>query len=138
MVRERVRNDERLRRAVVFCGFRADVARILCSSDVLVCPSGFETYGMTNIEAMACAIPVVSTNVGGPSETIVDGETGFLVPPKDPRALAARVIQLLNDARLRRELGFNGRKRVETHYALRNSVAQLERAYTNALGKDRT
>ena len=89
MVRERVANDERLRNAVVFCGFRTDVPRFLRSTDVLVCPSEFETYGMTNIEAMACGVPVVSTNVGGPSETIVDGETGFLVPPKDANALAA-------------------------------------------------
>lgn len=137
MVRERVADDERLRDAVAFCGFRTDVPRVLRATDVLVCPSEFETYGMTNIEAMACAIPVVSTNVGGPSETIVDGETGFLVPPGDPHGLAVRVIQLLSDARLRRELGFNGRKRVETHYALRDSAARLAQVYANALGKDR-
>jgi glycosyltransferase involved in cell wall biosynthesis len=133
-VQERVSNDERLNQAVVFCGFSTDVARVLRASDVLVCPSDMESYGMTNIEAMACGVPVVSTNVGGPSETIADGETGFLVPPRDPTALAARVIQLLSDQNLRLTLGRNGRRRVEENYSLRASAARLEQVYVRAFG----
>ncbi len=133
-VGERVAADARLRAAVVFCGFRRDVPRVLRASDILVCPSAFETYGMANIEAMACGIPVVSTNVGGPRETIVDGETGFLVPPNEPGMLAARVIELLGSAERRCQMGHKGRQRVLERYDLRASVARLERVYAEALG----
>jgi len=106
-VGERVANDARLRAAVVFAGFRRDIPRVLHATDVLVCPSDFETYGMANIEAMACAVPVVSTNVGGPGETIADGETGFLVAPTEPAALAERVCRLVGDANLREQYSLN-------------------------------
>lgn len=132
-VRERVQHDERLRAAVVFCGFRKDIARLLNASDVLVSPSDFETYGMSILEAMACGLPVVSTNVGGPSETIVEGETGFLVSPSDENTLAARVKQLLADSALRRALGENARARVLQNYSLRQSVAHLQNVYCAVL-----
>lgn len=134
-IRERVAADERLRAAVVFCGFRRDIPRILRTSTLLVCPSEFETYGMSNLEAMACGIPVVSTNVGGPSETVVEGETGFLVPPRDPNALAARAIQLLAVPQTARAMGARGRQRVLSHYALRDSVARLQQIYYECAAK---
>jgi glycosyltransferase involved in cell wall biosynthesis len=129
MTRERVLGDARLRAAVIFCGFRRDIPRILRASSLLVCPSDFETYGMANLEAMACGIPVISTNVGGPSETIIDGATGFLVPPRDADALAARVNQLLGDSALRARMGAHARARVEQAFALRDSVARLQEIY---------
>ena len=130
LIHARVANDQRLRRAFVFAGFRRDIVRVLNASDVLVCPSDFETYGVANVEAMACGVPVVSTNVGGPSETIADGETGFLVPPRDSNALAARVKQLLGDDALRAHMRANARTRAEKLFALSASVAQLENLYT--------
>lgn len=136
-VRERVESDPRLWAAVVFCGFRTDVARFLRSTTVLVCPSDFESYGMTNIEAMACAVPVVSTNVGGPSETIVQGETGFLIPPNEPDALAARVVELLLNPNLCAVMGARGRERVERNYDLRDSAARLGQVYSSALANSR-
>jgi glycosyltransferase involved in cell wall biosynthesis len=68
---------------------------------------------MVNVEAMACGKPVVSTNRGGPSETVVHRETGFLVEPGDAGGLAQHVIQLLRDADLRAKMGTAGRARVE-------------------------
>lgn len=133
LVHTRVMADERLRAAVVFCGFRRDIPRILRASDLMVCPSWFETFGVANVEAMACGVPVVSTNVGGPAETIVDGETGFLVPPRDPNALAARVIQLLASPALRDSMGANARRRVEQLYDVTHTVKQLERIYESVL-----
>ena len=129
-VLERVNADARLRAAIVFAGFRRDIPRVLRATDVLVSPSDFESYGMAILEAMACGVPVVSTNVGGPSETLLEGETGFLIPPRDPNALAARVIQLLANRDLRYAMGANGRRRVETHYALADSVARLQDIYS--------
>lgn len=128
-----IQNDARLRAAVVVAGFRRDIPRILRATDVLVCPSFFETYGMANLEAMACGIPVVSTNVGGPTETIVDGETGFLVPPRDADAIAARVCALLGDAARRKLMGANARRRVEQYYTLTESVARLDELYRAVL-----
>lgn len=128
-----IQDDERLRAAVVLAGFRRDIPRILRATDVLVCPSFFETYGMANLEAMACGIPVVSTNVGGPAETVVDGETGFLVPPRDADAIAARVCALLQDSARRKQMGANARRRIEQHYALTESVARLDALYRAVL-----
>jgi glycosyltransferase involved in cell wall biosynthesis len=134
-IRARVRADSRLHTAVVFCGFRRDIPRILNLSDVLVCPSAFESYGMANLEAMACGVPVVSTNVGGPSETVLDGETGFLVAPDAPQACAARVIELLSRPELRQCLGQCGRRWVEQHFTLQSSSARLADLYRSLVGR---
>lgn len=133
MVLARVSGDERLHRATVLAGFRRDISQILNASDVLVCPSDFESFGVANIEAMACGVPVVSTNVGGPAETLLDGETGFLVPPRDPAALAARVKTLLADPSLRQRMGANGRARVLEHFALDTHMKQLQEVYAQLL-----
>ncbi len=133
LVQARVNADERLRRAFVLAGFRRDIAEILNASALLVCPSDFESFGVANIEAMACGIPVVSANVGGPTETIVDGVTGFLIPPRDPAALAARVNALLADAPLRQRLGANGRARVLERFALDERVKRLQTLYAQLL-----
>ena len=66
---------------------------------------------------MACAVPVVSTGRGGPSETIVDGVTGFLVEVDDPEALAAPVLRLLADEGLRKRMGAAGRRQVERNFS---------------------
>jgi glycosyltransferase involved in cell wall biosynthesis len=71
---------------------------------------------MVALESMAMAKPIVSTRVGGPSETVADGETGFLVPPKDPAALAEKIIALLRDPALRERMGSAGRARVLEHF----------------------
>ncbi|MEO0565692.1 MAG: glycosyltransferase family 4 protein, partial [Chloroflexota bacterium] len=102
-----------------FLGHRADVERVMAAADVIVCPSHFESFGMVNVEAMATATPVVSTNEGGPREVIVDGVTGYLVPPNDPDAIAERVIELLFSAETRRRFGAAGRLRVRQQFSVR-------------------
>jgi glycosyltransferase involved in cell wall biosynthesis len=109
--------DPLLRESLVYAGFRADTERVMAAADVIVCASDFESYGMVPVEAMASGKPVVSTNQGGPAETVVDGLTGFLVPPRDPAALAERVVRLLRDPALRQQMGAAGRARVEAHFA---------------------
>jgi glycosyltransferase involved in cell wall biosynthesis len=94
-----------------FLGHRDDVERVLAAADVVVCPSRFESFGVVNVEAMASGKPVVSTNQGGPAEVVVDGVTGYLVPPEDPAALADRVIALLYSPTTRRSFGAAGRLR---------------------------
>ena len=120
-----VMRDPILREKVRFVGFRSDVERVIAASDVVVCSSLFESFGMVPIEAMACGKPVVSTNVGGPAETIVDGETGYLVPPRDPDAIADRVIRLLSDPALRGRMGRAGRSRAERYFDIRDYAARF-------------
>jgi len=131
----RAHTEPLLRQRVVYLGFRPDVERVIGAADVVVCSSHFEGYGVVNIEAMACGKPVVSTNRGGPSETVVDGETGFLAPPGDPAALASRVIQLLRDPDLRRRLGAAGRTRVEAQFSGASNAAQFSRVLERVLGR---
>lgn len=111
------RSDVCLRDRLHYLGFRDDVEAVYAAADVFACPSAFESFGLANLEAMACALPVVSTSRGGPSETIVDGVTGFLVEPEDVEALAAPVLRLLADEGLRKKMGAAGRKHVERNFS---------------------
>jgi len=83
--------------------------------DVYVQPSIVEPFGIAVLEAMACGKPVIGTKVGGIIDTIVDGETGFLVNPKDSKELAERVI-MFNDQKLREKMGRNARERAVKHF----------------------
>lgn len=130
---ETAQTDSLLRKRLIYLGFRADVEQVIGAANVVVCSSHFEGYGVVNIEAMACGKPVVSTNRGGPSETVVDGETGFLVPPGDSAALASRVITLLKDPALCRRMGEAGRKRVEAHFSGAANGAQFTRVLERLL-----
>lgn len=129
----RVENDPRLRSAITFAGFRRDIPRLLNATDILVCPSDFETYGMAIVEAMASGVPVVSTSEGGPAETMIDGETGYLVPPRDPHALAARVIQLVTNPDLRAALGLDARRRAVSSLDQGDSARALQALYQQIL-----
>jgi len=99
-------------------GFRNDVGALLDELDVLALPSWTEGLPLVVLEAMAHGKPVVATPVGGTPELVTDGETGLLVPPRDPKALAAALQRLLDDAELSRRLGEAGRRRVEERFSL--------------------
>ncbi len=108
--------DPLLRDTLRYIGFRADVERVYAAADVVVCASDFESFGRVNVEAMACGVSVVSTDVGGTRETVQDGITGFLVPPRQPAALAERVLRLLRDPALRAKMGQAARQHVLAHF----------------------
>jgi D-inositol-3-phosphate glycosyltransferase len=74
------------------------------ATDVVAVPSHYESFGLVALEALACATPVVASDVGGLSSTIEDGRSGFLVPPDNPPALAARLERVLTDDDLRRQI----------------------------------
>jgi glycosyltransferase involved in cell wall biosynthesis len=96
---------------VQFLGMCSDIPAVLKASDVFVLPSRSEGFSNALLEAMMCALPCVATSVGGNAELVVDGETGFLVPPEDPREMAARIVELLRDAPRRIAIGAQGRQR---------------------------
>jgi glycosyltransferase involved in cell wall biosynthesis len=108
--------DPILRECLTYLGFWKDPRPVMAAADVIVCPSRFESLGMVHLESMAMARPVVSMNNGGPAETMLDGETGYLVPPEDPEALADRVVALLRDPARRKRMGEAGRARVLAHF----------------------
>src|SRR5262245_46869110 len=93
----RVAAEEGVAGAVTFVGSRRrDELRLYyAAADVFVTTPWYEPFGITPVEAMACGRPVVGAAVGGIKATVRDGETGFLVPPKDPAALAERLARLL-------------------------------------------
>lgn len=111
------RSDPMLHDRLAYLGFRADAERVIAAADVVVCASHFESYGMVHVETMSSGKPIVSTRRGGPSETVINGETGFLVDAGDSAALAERVVRLLRDPALRQRMGEAGRARVEAHFS---------------------
>lgn len=125
-------HDPLLRERLHYIGFRDDVERVYQAADVVVCASDFESYGKANLEAMACGVPVVSTRAGGPAETVVEGETGYLVPPKDDAAFAARVLSLLADPARRLQMGQAARAHVQRHFSVAAMVAGYEQAFNDA------
>jgi glycosyltransferase involved in cell wall biosynthesis len=120
---------------VVVSDFRRDIADVLDAIDIFVQPSVQpEPFGMTVLEAMSARLPVIASNHGGPAEIVIDGLTGFLTPPGDARALAERINELIDSPDLRREMGREGRRRVETEYALPQFHAAYRDLYVGALG----
>ncbi|GBQ17306.1 glycosyltransferase family 1 protein [Komagataeibacter rhaeticus] len=101
---------------LVFLGYREDVAAIMAAADMFVLPSHFEGLPMSVIEAMLCGLPVISTDISGPREQVVAGETGLLVPPANVPDLAAALDRLVRDGALRRRMGAAGRARALARY----------------------
>lgn len=97
-----------------------DIPRLTALSDVVIYTTiGVEPFGLVPVEGMACGVPVVVTNSGGLTESVVDGETGFVIPKDEeelPGALAERLIQILSDEELAEELGRRGRERAEESF----------------------
>lgn len=113
---------------VTFLGQREDVPSLLSAFDIGVLSSHSESLSNSIIEYSAAALPVVCTDVGGAKETIVDGTTGFLVPPGDADALADRILQLLAHPSPR-QMGALGRKRVQDLFSIHAIARQYEELY---------
>jgi D-inositol-3-phosphate glycosyltransferase len=103
---------------------RGRVPSLLRSADVVACCPWYEPFGLVAVEAMACGRPVVATEVGGLAETVVDGETGLLVPPRRPDHIAAALRRLVDDPDAVQRMGANGTVRAR-HYAWDRIAAVL-------------
>lgn len=101
---------------------------------VFACPSVYEPFGIINLEAMACETPVVASAVGGIKEVVIPGETGYLVPPADPQALAESINNVLRDKRKARAMGLAGRQRVEEHFAWSSIAKRTLGMYEGLIG----
>lgn len=109
----------------------AELPRALQAIDVVACVPHYEPFGLVPLEAMACGIPVVGSAVGGLLDTVVDGVTGLLVPPRRPDAVAAAIRRLLNDERLIAACRRAGPQRAEV-YDWSRVAAATERTYLRA------
>lgn len=121
---------------VIFTGSRQDIPDLMREMDIFVLTSISEGISLTLIEAMAFELPIVATAVGGNPEVIIEGETGFLVRPQDPAALAEKIIILMQNEPLRRQLGMSGRKRAIEHFSLARAAEQYSVLYHSLLHKD--
>ncbi|CCH32324.1 glycosyltransferase [Actinosynnema sp. NPDC047251] len=111
---------------------REEMPALLRSADVVACVPWYEPFGIVPLEAMACGVPVVATAVGGLTDTVVDGVTGVLVPPRDRRALVAALNSLLRDPGRREAYGTAGTDRVAARYSWDRIARDTVRAYLRA------
>jgi glycosyltransferase involved in cell wall biosynthesis len=111
----------------------SEVASLLSELDIFAMPSRREEWGVAAAEASASGLPVVATTVGGIPEIVVDGETGLLVPPEDPAALARALERLIADPGLRSRLGTAGRRRIHDLYRWERCVDRMELVYRRAV-----
>ncbi len=120
--------------AVAFLGVRRDVPEIVALCDVVVLPSLNEGMGKAAAEALAAGRPVIGSRISGIQDVIVDGETGLLVPPADPAALARAIVRCLNDAALATSLGQRGQSEVD-RFGVRPMISKIENLYMRLLGE---
>jgi glycosyltransferase involved in cell wall biosynthesis len=124
-----------LEERVTFLGHRTDIADLLAACDVFVLPSLYEGLPLSILEAMAARKPVIATNIGGTVEAVIDGETGELVPPADPIALAAAIRSVVSDHALAQRLGAAGRRRVEQEFSAASMIKQVTAVYAELLAR---
>jgi glycosyltransferase involved in cell wall biosynthesis len=120
-------------RRILFLGERRDVPQLMALFDVIVVPSEWEAFGIVNLEAMASAVPIVAFDIDGIPEVVKHGETGLLVPHRDSRALVAAIGRLLDDSRLREQMGLAGRRTVEERFDVQATTRTIESLYETAM-----
>jgi D-inositol-3-phosphate glycosyltransferase len=103
------------------------------AADLFITTPWYEPFGITPLEAMACGTPVIGANVGGIKYSVINGETGALVPPEDPEQLASKVNELLADRDNLQRLGQNALQRVRLYFTWANVAEKVDALYKNIL-----
>jgi glycosyltransferase involved in cell wall biosynthesis len=114
---------------IIFLGHREDIADLLANCDLFVLPSLFEGLPLSILEAMAACKPVIATALDGNNEIIINGQTGLLVPPADPAALAGAIRTVLSDPVLARRLAAGGKARVQQEFSVERMVESVMQVY---------
>ncbi len=122
---QQLAQDLKIHDRVIFLGVREDVARLMAASDIFTLSSLSEGISVTLLEAMASGLPIATTDVGGNSEIVVDGQTGLLSPRRDAQALGHNLAQLIGSVDLRRRMGSAGRQRLVDRF----TQAQMHNRY---------
>jgi glycosyltransferase involved in cell wall biosynthesis len=113
-------------------GAQEGVIPLLSAADVFLLPSAQESFGLAALEAMACEVPVVASNVGGLPEVIEHGRTGFLHDPNDLDGMAASAVKVLQDPGLHRQIAHHARQDVAEAFCVERVVPMYERCYEDA------
>lgn len=129
--------ENNLEQDIILTGWRNDVKNIIADLDILVqatttFPEGF---GLTIIEAMALSKPVVATDIPGPRDIVLNGVTGYLVPPSDIESMAEKIKYLLDNPDNANKMGEAGRKRVEEIFKIEETVNKIENIYNELLSR---
>jgi glycosyltransferase involved in cell wall biosynthesis len=116
-----------------FVGGVTDLREYLSAAEVFVLPSRSEGFSNAIVEAMAAALPVVATNVGGNAEAVQDGVSGIIVPPEDSAALAAAIISLLSDTTKAKQMGVEGKRLAAERFTTDAMMSQITSVYASLL-----
>jgi glycosyltransferase involved in cell wall biosynthesis len=122
---------------VLFLGYRQDIADLLKICDMMVLPSLYEGLPLSILEAMAAGKPVIATNIGGTNEAVIDGQTGLLVPPADPPALAAAIRKLIENPLLAGKLAAAGKEQVQREFSVETMICRVTQVYDEILDATR-
>ncbi len=120
---------------VIFAGWRLDLPCVYADLDVVVVSSNNEGTPVSVIEAMAASCPVVATRVGGIPELISDGQTGYMVPPGDAKALASSILHLLKEPKLASEMAQRACKIVSKNFTSRRLISDIEGVYQDLISR---
>jgi glycosyltransferase involved in cell wall biosynthesis len=125
-----------LSQKIIFTGIRNDIPAVLADIDVFCLPTHKEGLGTAILEAMAMQKPVVATRVGGIPDSVLEGETGYLVDPGDSDNLSRKILALMGDPEKAEQMGKKGRLRVEDKFTLQVMAKKTEKLYKQLLGKN--
>ena len=117
---------------ILFLDRRDDISDLMAASDISVLSSHEEGFSNVVLESMAAGLPVVATRVGGNPEAIIDGMTGWIVPPRNPEALANKIVDLLNDPQKARRWGELGKIRIKENFLVEKMVDEHLKLYNSA------
>jgi D-inositol-3-phosphate glycosyltransferase len=128
---KKIAEEENVAAHVTFTGRkRRDVLKYFyAAADVFITTPWYEPFGITPLEAMACGTPVIGANVGGIKYSVEDGKTGFLVPPKNPEALAKKIEQLISDKQLMATMKTNAVNHVNRFFTWTNVADAVNNIY---------
>lgn len=118
-----------------FLGNRGDISDLIAMFDVAVNSSLSEGLSNTVLEYMASSKPVVATNAGGNSEVIIDGETGFIVSPKDSNALANAILSILENKEMGIRFGISGRRRIEENFSIEKMITNYQNLFEKVISE---
>jgi D-inositol-3-phosphate glycosyltransferase len=135
-----IAREEGVQDTVTFVGSRDrhELRNYYAAADVFVSTPWYEPFGITPVEAMACGTPVIGSAVGGIKTTVLDGETGYLVPPNDPEALADRLSDLLLNGARKTAFGHRAVRHANAFYTWRRVTQSIADLYEELLDRRRT
>ncbi|MBP9764216.1 MAG: glycosyltransferase, partial [Gammaproteobacteria bacterium] len=117
---------------ILWLGTRSDIADVLFSADIgVLCPFKNEGFSNAILEGMTAGLPMVVTDIGGNKEAVVNGETGYVVEPRNTDSLAAAILDLANNRSKAKQFGEAGQKRVKESFSLSACVDAYEKLYNS-------